>query len=249
MRPILPLLLFIIFTSNCLSQDRFFISLKASPTYSYRTVKSTNKHQIFKDFTNDIDEKESAKWGYRFGAEVRLQAASRISLGTGISFISIGEKVEVPDYYDSYIIKDGMMIPADRVDDSNQRFRYNYLSIPVIFQYQLIQKILSVNSFVSLNSDFLLNQKFSGSNIQKQFTKDAFLSYNDIVLTGTVGINLGYELNKFFTITINPAFTRSLTPNASYKLDAPDAFIPGDSKFKKYSFYFSSDIGLQYRIN
>lgn len=213
-----------------------------SPTYSYRSVEgssyNTPNESVDVEYFNDNEEGLLTMGG---GISLSYRFTDRLSLGSGMYLSRIGlQNNEVlayndPDAHNMYKLatsggtvsinpkKFEMVVveQATSVKDSipgaysiNGSFTQNldYLEVPLVLNYKLLDKKFSVNLLGGLSPGILVNNRsyfeVEGQKLQTGTTENL----SPMIYNSVLGIGLEYAITKKFSVNMSPAFKYSLTP-------------------------------------
>jgi opacity protein-like surface antigen len=202
------------FTSFSQSQDsvktkKFAIGLVFSPDYCYRTLKpdASSAAQYAASYRNG---NELSKFGLTTGLGFLFHMNRRLTFETGIFYSDKGEKskdIDLGPPGQDPLIGQSM----------NATWHYRYLDIPVQINYFLLTKRfkLFVTGGVSMNI-FLsekVTQHMNFSDGHTTTTTNTVLNPGFIPLNfaAVAGLGASYDLNKHFTLRLEPVFRHSIT--------------------------------------
>ncbi|NOQ24982.1 MAG: outer membrane beta-barrel protein [Bacteroidales bacterium] len=256
MNRLLLLLTLTFFVLKLSSQNKYFISIEASPVLSYRsniladysseTIENPSGSFIFDNFEKNYDSIESSKLGYQISLNLGYNITDKISIHTGIKFKNIGLKTEFKAPIGIYESDISVIVP-DYDFTIEQYSNIYYLGVPINLAY----KVYSKNKFnLNLNLggtvDFLLSYDSPKNTIYSTTaTEQDFSEYSSITLNINGGIQISYSINDKFNLYIMPEYTRYLTPNIKFNIDVSDEIY---AKINQYHYFGDLKIGLQYKL-
>ncbi|HYG37543.1 MAG TPA: outer membrane beta-barrel protein [Cytophagales bacterium] len=234
---------FLLISQSLFSQNRFFFSLDGGPTYSYRSLYSTNKDKIWKNVIKQIDKNEGGRFGFKISGTLGFELSKRLAISSGVEYLKIGES--------------GKMIAENHLVDSLNFGReekkvfydYYYISIPLILEYKLVNRKVEIKPQIGFSIDFLTKKTFTWKNGQNEDFqgKMIFYNYKNLVLSGRIGVELAFKISDKVRFYLNPSYSRALTTSATFEID-PEPWIMNakfDTSFKQFNYYFTNDLGLR----
>ena len=257
------LLFGVFFLNNIYSQSQFEYSFDIEPIYSYRTYRMTDASQqtelfpsgniLYSNFKLNYDKLEKPKFGYGMNLNIGYNFNPKTLLRFGIGYKNIGEKIvfREPDYY---IKVDGQTVISYKKELSSVLNSYEYLSIPIDFQYKLfdLNKISFEFSFgteVDLKLFSTIQDPYSTfQNPSINFSKDTKSTYgqpSDYALNLHCGLVLNYKIKDNLTLFFQPEFARYITPNVKYNLQFENLDL--HCKINQYNYYGQLKIGVKFR--
>ena len=211
---------------------RFAFGLNYSPDYSYRILVPEPQVKLIADLR---DSTETPKYGFTTGLNLLFRINKRFTLETGFQYSNKGE------------MNDGNIVLIDDIDATKPPlnapritaiYSYNYLDIPFKANYYLINKKfklflsggISNNLFISSENKFLFKYP-DGNTTTTTGEGPKLLPINFTLLAG---FGLEHQLNKRFSLRLEPIYRRSIT-------SINDAPIRGYlySAGMNFGFYFS----------
>jgi len=242
----------IFFGLNTYSQSKIYVSVDASPTYSFRSYKlmdySTGNSNIpsgkvlydyFKKYSDSI---ESPTVGYEMSVNIGYSITNKLALITGFHYNRIGYKINktIPV---GHFISDGNIISS--VYDNTKLDLYSnlyYLGIPLGLQYN-VYTIGKFNLGLNIGGsiDFLL--KHDTRDVDN--SKENYSEYPKITLDINAGIQLGYMINDKFEVYVMPQISDYITSNVKINwIESNDLSL----KINQYNYYGDLKFGLKYRL-
>ncbi len=222
--------------------NKWSIGGQLSPTYSYRTLSGegfkTPDETVDQSYFNDAENGLTTLGG---GVSLAYNFNDRLSLGSGLFLSRIGQRNSDVIAYDSpdnnYMYKlatssgtvsinptkfEKVMIrQIDSSKDSipgeylvNGTFIQNldYLEVPLMLKYKVLNKRFSINVSGGLSPGILVNNRsyFSIDNekIQTGFTENI----KPMIYNSVLGLGIAYEISKKVSINLSPTFKYSLSP-------------------------------------
>jgi len=252
MKRLLLLLVLFILGLNNYSQGKIFVSLDASPTYSFRTYKlidysSGNSNLLsgkilYDSFKKYSDSTESPKFGFKISANIGYSINDKLVLTTGFHFNKIGYKIDKTLRVAHFVVN-GNIISSVYSDFKLDLYsNLYYFGIPIGIEYKIctFNKItlgLSIGSSI----DFLV--KHDTKDLPD--SKENYSEYSKIAVDINAGIQLGYIINDKFEVYLKPHFADYITPNVKINSTlSNDLFV----KINQYNYYGDIIFGLKYRL-
>ncbi len=242
------------------------VGAQLSPVYSYRTLDgsgiSSNDEEIPKEYFNEVEGSILTLAG---GLSIDYRVSNKFSIASGLYFSRIGQEnndvIAFNDPDSKYLYKlstsggavsinpekfERVMIrqiasPKDSIAGDylvNGTFvqNYDYLEVPLMVKYRLVNKKFGINLMGGLSPGILINNrsyfKVDGEKLQTGITEDI----NNMIFNSVVGIGLEYSISSKLSISMDPVFKYSLSP-----------INPGSNlKYRPYSFSWFT--GLSYKL-
>ncbi len=99
------------------------------------------------------------------------------------------------------------------------RQQLDYIGIPVLANYRIIDKKFNLGITGGINANLLTGNKTELSNSLGDIDKAETENIREVALSGEVGLEMGYDIGKRITITIEPRlkhFVNSLSSNSAF---------------------------------
>lgn len=252
MKRLLLVFLFFIFSVTIYSQRKLFVSIDASPTYSFRTYKLVDyssgsatlpSGKVLNDkFLNNSDSIESPKFGYQIAVNIGYQLTDKFVLITGCHFVKIGNKIEGRLPSVQYVVEDNIISSLKYGPKLDLYSDFYYLGIPISLQY----KAYTISKFkIGLEVGGSIDYLVDHDSRHLSNSKEDYSTYPQIDLSIHAGLQLGYTINDKFEVYMLPQFTHYITPNE--KIDetlSNDFFV----KINQYNYYSAIKVGLKYQL-
>nr|NQU91168.1 outer membrane beta-barrel protein [Bacteroidota bacterium] len=224
------------------NQSNWSIGGQISPVYSFRTLSGnaiyTPDEEIPKDYLEDI---ESGIVTIAGGINLSYSINNRLSLGSGLYLSRIGQENNDVVAYDAqdgnnlfklatsggtvtinptkfervmvqHIQSPKDSIPGDYTINGTFVQNLDYLEVPMILKYRLLDKKFSINLLGGLSPGILVNNRsyfsLDGNKIETGTTENI----KPMIYNSVVGIGLQYLVSKKLTINFDPVFKYSLSP-------------------------------------
>ncbi len=252
--------------SKASEDSPWIIGGRISPVYSYRSLGgdfyTTPDEKVDASF---FDQNEEGITTIAGGISLDYQFNSRLSLGSGLFISRIGQQnnnvlaYNDPDFSNMYKLasstgsvsinpakfENAIQQPIAIAKDSlpgdyiiNGRFVQNldYLEIPFVLKYKVIESKLSLQLMGGLSPGILVNNRsyfqLDGEKLQTGTTEniDPFI-YNSIV-----GFGLSYALSEKLSFNMEPSFKYALSP------------VNNTAGINYHPYSFSWFTGISYRI-
>jgi hypothetical protein len=113
---------------------------------------------------------------------------------------------------------------------------FNYLQMPVMLRYKIIDKNLDVNLIGGISSDFLLNNNVFARTAGGKYDLGKTEGMNSLAFSSSLGMGMEYSLSKKISLNLEPTFRYFLNPTK----------IVSVSGMHPYSFGIFS--GISYRF-
>lgn len=183
----------------------------------------------------NIGKKLGKKIGWESG--VRLLRASS-SMNSNV--YSINQKSgEINSFFQTNYIKSNSenqtIISLNEINTQS----YNYINIPIQLTFNLpLYKSFGIELLGGFSNDFLLNNKFSGTNSQPTSLNSANSNFNFLSLSGLGGLRLNYELGSQWQINLGSNYQHAISSGISKNSDL--SFRPS---------MLGINYGMKYRFN
>ena len=212
-----------------------------SPLYAFRDAKEVNADYCSSANSSNYSKEEPIP-AYSVGASLRYNVSNRVKLQAGIYYSKTGQVTKntmllSASMYDrtsnKYLLNTtiGNVIQAsnssvmvNNVDNLNfsnsinsdiiQNF--NYIEIPAIIKYKIIDKKIDVNILSGVNTSFLVGNNVTVKTDAGKQSVGKTTDINSIIYSGMFGVNLVYPLFKNFSFSIEPTAKYSLTSINKY---------------------------------
>lgn len=250
-RIVLIIVLALIAHLNLTAQSKVDIYFDIAPAYSYRsyTLKDYSEEKtpfpsgeiVYDYFKQGYDSTESATIGFSSTLGIAFNINDKVKVITGLGYKNIGEEVSFYNMTARYIFDD-IIIYSYSSEELTIRNTYQYIKIPVDFQYH-IRKIKGVDVGlvggldldIRIKSKIFYTQGKSSESLKHENAKTA-----NIVLNAHLGLIAKYHWKDNLSIFIQPEFARSLTPNVRYDIRYGDIF----AKINQYNYYGQIRFGV-----
>ena len=227
--------------ANKVSNGNWKIGGRVSPVYSYRSINGSAleipDETVDAGYFND---NESGLTTIGGGLSLEYMFNERLSMGSGMYMSRIGQQnnevlayndpkssnmyklttstgtVTVnPVKFESVIVNQAASAkdsPGDYTVNGTFIQNLDYLEVPLVLKYKVLDKKFSVNVSGGLSPGILVNNRsyfeFEGEKLQTGTTEniDPFI-YNSVL-----GIGLEYAISRKFFISMEPSFKYSLAP-------------------------------------
>jgi len=248
------------------NNSRWSIGGRVSPVYSYRSLDGeyfANPDETVD--ASFFDQNEEGITTVAGGISLDYQFNKRLSLGSGMFISRIGQQnnnvlaYNDPEFSNMYklasssgsvsvnpvkfenaiqkpvaITKDS--VPGDYLITGSFVQNLDYLEIPFVLKYQVIESKISLQLMGGLSPGILVNNRsyfqLDGEKLQTGTTEDI----NPFIYNSIVGLGLSYSLSEKLTFNMEPSFKYALTPaNSSTGIN-----------YHPYSFSWFT--GISYRI-
>jgi hypothetical protein len=224
------------------SESGWSVGGQLSPTYSYRSLGGsafeTPDESVDQSHFNDTENGLASIGG---GIALAYNFNERLSLGSGLYLSRIGQENTDVVAYDSpdsqYMYKlatssgtvsinpakfDKVLIeqiasPKDSIPGDylvNGTFVQNldYLEVPLVINYKVLNKRFSIKLSGGLSPGILVNNRsyfdLEGEKIQTGFTENI----KPMIYNSVVGLGMGYDISTKLSINLSPTFKYSLSP-------------------------------------
>ncbi len=196
---------------------------------------------------NEINAGRSLNLGFNVGKKIgkKIGWESGVRLLRGSSSMnsnvySINEKSgEINSFFQTNYIKSNSDNQTIISLNEINRQTYNYLNIPIQLTFNLpLYKSFGIELLGGFSNDFLLNNKFSGTNSQHTSLNSTNSNFNFISLSGLGGLRLNYELGSQWQINLGSNYQHAISSGISKNSDL--SFRPS---------MLGINYGMKYRFN
>jgi hypothetical protein len=232
----------IIAVDQSMGNSKWSVGGQLSPTYSYRNLSGegfeTPDEIVDQSHFNDTENGLTTLGG---GISLAYNFNDRLSLGSGLFLSRIGQENNDVVAYDSpdsdYMYKlatstgtvtinpakfEKVMIqqiesPKDSIPGDylvNGTFVQNldYLEVPLVLRYKVLNKRFSINVSGGLSPGILVNNrsyfKIDDEKVQTGFTENI----KPMIYNSVFGLGVAYEISKKVSVNLSPTFKYSLSP-------------------------------------
>jgi hypothetical protein len=219
-----------------------------SPSYSYRTLNgdayNTPKEKVGTEYFNEM---ESGIMSVGGGISMDYQLGERLTIASGLFVSRIGQQNESvlayndPDGHGMYKLASSTGavsvnpvqfaqvlteqaastkdVPGDYVANGNFVQNLDYLEVPLVLKYRLLDKRFGINLLGGVSPGILVNNhsyfEFEGQKLQTGTTENI----QPMIYNSVLGIGMEYAISKKVSVNLAPSFKYSLTPvNSSNNL-------------------------------
>ena len=245
------LTLIIVFCSfNAIGQPVSSFGIALTPTYSYRFLCSENNDNIKNKYVylDDLqikgllDSVEFSTFNYSVGLKYNLKF-KRLVFTTGLYFLKTGE-VEKRTYPTGHFEGSSShpTVVFDGEKDFEFKYSYEYLTIPIKFNYLIVDKNIKVSTGLGINANILINKETKKPDNLDQLLfvpvlKNEYSQTKDFV-TGIIGeFSIEKELSHGLTVFISPEFYLQMTPSLTI-----------EDELKQYNYHYGLTFGIMKRI-
>jgi hypothetical protein len=252
-------------TNKQLSQQ-WSVGAQFSPVYSYRNLSgdgfSTPDEQVDQDYFND---KENGLMAYAGGISLNYGFNDRLSLASGLYLSRIGqENADVvaydspdspylynlassggtvtinPQKFEKVMVREidttKDSVPGDYIVSGTFVQNLDYLEVPLVIKYKMLQSRFSVNLSGGLSPGILVNNRsyFSvdGEKVQTGYTENI----KPVIYNSVMGLGIEYSISTKLSINLDPLFKYSLSP------------INSNSGIKYHPYSISWFTGITYKL-
>lgn len=225
-----------------ISNSKWSVGGQLSPTYSYRTLSGegfeTPDEMVDQSYFNDAENSLTTLGG---GISLAYNFNDRLSLGSGLFLSRIGQQNSDVVAYDSpdnnYMYKlatssgtisinptkfekvmvrqidsDKDSIPGEYLVNGTFVQNLDYLEVPLVLKYKVLNKRFSINVSGGLSPGILVNNRsyfsIDDEKIQTGFTENI----KPMIYNSVLGLGVAYEISKKLSINLSPTFKYSLSP-------------------------------------
>ena len=212
-----------------------------SPSYSYRTLNgdayNTPKEKVGTEYFNEM---ESGIMSVGGGISMDYQLGERLTIASGLYVSRIGQQNESvlayndPDGHGMYKLASSTgsvsvnpvqftqvlteqaastkNVPGDYVANGNFVQNLDYLEVPLVLKYRLLDKRFGINLLGGVSPGILVNNhsyfEFEGQKLQTGTTENI----QPMIYNSVLGIGMEYAISSRVSINLAPSFKYSLTP-------------------------------------
>lgn len=213
-----------------------------SPSYSYRTLSgdaySTPNEKVGAEYFNEM---ESGIMTVGGGISLDYQLGERLTIASGLYLSRVGQQNESvlayndPDGHGMYkltsstgsvsvnpvqftqVLADQAAsakdeIPGDYVANSSFVQNLDYLEVPLVLKYRLLDKRFGINLMGGISPGILVNNRsyfeFEGQKLQAGTTENI----QPMIYNSVLGIGVEYAISRKISVNLAPSFKYSLTP-------------------------------------
>ncbi len=229
-------------------QKGWRIGGQLSPSYSYRTLNgdayNMPKEKVGAEYFNDM---ESGIMSVGGGISMDYQLGERLTIASGLFVSRIGQQNESvlayndPDGHGMYKLASSTGtvsvnpvqfaqvlteqaastkdVPGDYVANGNFVQNLDYLEVPLVLKYRLLDKRFGINLLGGVSPGILVNNhsyfEFEGQKLQTGTTENI----QPMIYNSVLGIGMEYAISRKVSVNLAPSFKYSLTPvNSSNNL-------------------------------
>lgn len=225
-----------------LGNSKWIIGGRVSPVYSYRSLSggdfSTPDESVDAGYFDSSEEGITTIAG---GISLDYQFNDRLSLGSGMYLSRIGqqnndvlafndpESVDMfklatstgtvtvnPVNFESVIAQQSASpkdsIPGDYIVNGSFVQNLDYLEVPLVLKYKVIDSKLSVNVMGGLSPGILVNNRSYFSSEGEKLQTGTTENINPFIYNSIVGLGLEYAVSKKVAISMEPSFKYALSP-------------------------------------
>lgn len=196
---------------------------------------------------NEINAGRSLNLGFnvgkKIGKKIGWESGARLLRGSSSmnsNVYSINEKSgEINSFFQTNYIKSNSDNQTIISLNEINRQTYNYLNIPIQLTFNLpLYKSFGIELLGGFSNDFLLNNKFSGTNSQNTSLNSTNSNFNFLSLSGLGGLRLNYELGSQWQINLGSNYQHAISSGISRNSDL--SFRPS---------MLGINYGMKYRFN
>jgi hypothetical protein len=157
------------------------------------------------------------------GITVGYAVTKKLSVESGMIFNQIKQRNEIVDQaYSNPIITPSGKVSANEWSNSNAikpvlKQELSYISVPVLAHYKIVDKKIKMGVTGGINIDLLAGNKAEVNDSQLAVHTETS-DIRDVAYSGEVGLELGYEIGKRITLTVEPRikqYINSLSSNSA----------------------------------
>lgn len=157
------------------------------------------------------------------GITVGYAVTKKLSVESGLIFNQIKQRNEIIDQaYSNQIITPSGKVSTNEWSNSNTikpvlKQDLKYVSIPVLAHYKIVDRKIKMGVSGGINVDLLAGNKAEISDNQLAVHAETS-DIRDVACSGEVGLELGYEIGKRITLTVEPhlkQYVNSLSSNSA----------------------------------
>ncbi|RLD62308.1 MAG: hypothetical protein DRJ01_06355 [Bacteroidetes bacterium] len=245
-------------------ESRWSVEGQFSPLYAYRDVKEVDAYYVATANTSNSNYRDNAKEeplsAFSVGANVKYKVSERLRIQTGVYYSETGQITKNAMLFsesmyngkgNTYLLNtsvgnvieaNNVPVPVNNVDNldfSNSEIsdiiqNFDYLEIPAIIKYKIIDRKIDVNILSGINTGFLVGNNVVVKNNTDKYNMGKTTDINTINYSVIIGVNFVYPLFKKFSFSIEPTFKYSLTSINKFNSVYPYSF----AVFSGISFLF-----------
>jgi len=224
------------------SNPNWSIGGQLSPTYSYRNLNGdafeAPDENIDQSYFNDNENGLTTIGG---GISLAYNFNDRLSIGSGLYLSRIGQENNDVVAYDSpdsqYMYKlasssgtvtinptrfakaltpqvasDKDSIPGDYLVNGTFVQNLDYLEVPFVLNYKVLNKRFSINLNGGLSPGILVNNRSYFSIEDEKIQTGTTENIKPMIYNSVLGIGMAYDISKKVSINLSPTFKYSLSP-------------------------------------
>jgi hypothetical protein len=224
------------------SNPNWTIGGQLSPTYSYRNLNGNAfeapDENIDQSYFNDNENGLTTIGG---GISLAYNFNERLSLGSGLYLSRIGQENNDVVAYDSpdsqYMYKlasssgtvtinptrfakvltpiaaiDKDSIPGDYLVNGTFVQNLDYLEVPVVLNYKVLNKRFSINLNGGLSPGILVNNRSYFNVEDEKIQTGTTENIKPMIYNSVLGIGMAYDISKKVSVNLSPTFKYSLSP-------------------------------------
>jgi hypothetical protein len=246
-------------------REKWIIGGGFSPVYSYRNIRIKSEDlpsNVISD-ENYYDNVESGMYSFAGGIDVGYLIKENMSLQTGVYFSKVGQMNEdivafqLPDdkvlFYANTSVGiipfNPLAMPSQIKEvsmrdtaknllyiNSNVYQDFEYIEIPLILKYRILNKRLSMNLSGGLSPGIMVGNHAYFQYQDQCYDLDRSGDFYPVIYNSVVGIGLDYSVNKKLKVNLSPTFKYSLQS------------IRRDHSIEYYPYSFSIFTGISYHF-
>ncbi len=224
------------------NNSKWSIGGQVSPVYSYRAIDgdtyNTPDESVSVDYFNENEEGLVTVAG---GISLNYRFSNKFSLGSGMYLSRIGvQNNDVLAYNDpenrnmyklatstgtvtinpkkfeavivAHVSTDKDSLPGDYTINGSFSQNLDYLEIPFILKYKVVNNKFSVNLLGGLSPGILVNNRSYFSVEGEKLQTGTVENINPLIYNSVLGIGLEYAISQKLSVNMEPSFKYSLTP-------------------------------------
>jgi hypothetical protein len=213
------------------NSNKWSIGGQAGPQYSYRYV-DVNSPDPYLNSQNK-NQNESPIFAYAGGLQIEVESGNRFSIQSGIYYSKLGHRRddsnqpeidrEVSYVWDpifgamNYVGEPekltGLNTPVDQQVDITSIERFlEFVEVPFVLSYKILDKKLAINVSSGLWADFLVGNKAFVTTSSSQTVESPNQNINNFNVSASVGLGLNYPIMHNLNFSIDPVFKYYLSP-------------------------------------
>ncbi|MBE9467446.1 MAG: outer membrane beta-barrel protein [Bacteroidetes bacterium] len=233
-------------------ESRWSVEGQFSPLYAFREVNEVDElyEASANSNINSSNSKEKPISAFSVGANIKYKISDRLKFQTGIYYSETGQITKNAMLFsesmyngkgNTFLLNTSVgnvieatktVVPVNNVDNldfSNSKIsdiiqNFDYLEIPAIIKYKIIDKKIDVNILSGMNTGILIGNNVTVKNDEGKFKVGKTTDINSVIYSGIFGVNLVYPLFKNFSFIIEPTFKYSLKSINKYNSVYPYSF-------------------------